>query len=687
MKILFNKVTIENFQGFVSKEFVFEDGLNIFEGHNGVGKTTSLSAMLWCLYGKDIYDRKKFDIFTIGSDGEVLKNDAMVQIEMLVDGKLYVIKRIYKNAKKAKTVLSVGSYDIENNLVFSEFTQSAFNTFIAENIIPEDQFKKLSNITFIPGMKWQDQRDFIFGLIEGVDDKTILLNGDYPLVENQILTVGHAKTQEANTKSINQNKKDKNDKKIEIELLTKQIADKTVATEDLKDYETKRDELQAKVSNYEVELQQNSEIKKTRMELGSKITNLTDKMNNEKSTIENHNQTISHYEELYTKQCFNEETLRNKELAEIDDKIDRGSRKLESYIEEQDKFITLRDESKTEGLAFQQTEIKIENNTCSVCGQTLPEEKQNEMFVKLQKDKNNKLQDMSKEFHAYKSKVEELKESIAKGTEYVETLKTNRLEVETKVYDIVDETEEQKAYKSKISSIKASIETCKVNIQTFKNEVDELLKKAEELPTVKPLEPIGAIRGELDDINQMLRVTDVLQDLSKDLKTKNDEYDQLCNHEKSLFDKGQQLQKFNEDKSKIIKVKLAEYFLNQEFITQEITQEGKINECFVRVNKNGIPYTQTNDADKLTMDLDIIRGVQLLEGKYVPVLIDNLERIIDFPTINTQVIGTKVVKQDIKQLNLIYDTMVAQTEETVKTEKTVYGDTVVIDDDQLSLFE
>ena len=56
MKIKFNKLTITNFRNISELEINFNDAVTELQASNGKGKTNTLSAIMWCLFGKNIYE-------------------------------------------------------------------------------------------------------------------------------------------------------------------------------------------------------------------------------------------------------------------------------------------------------------------------------------------------------------------------------------------------------------------------------------------------------------------------------------------------------------------------------------------------------------------------------------------------------------------------------------------------------
>ena len=64
MNIILKAMSLINFKGIRNAEFNFNTTTNNISGDNATGKTTIVNAFLWCLFGKDIEDRKDYEIKT-----------------------------------------------------------------------------------------------------------------------------------------------------------------------------------------------------------------------------------------------------------------------------------------------------------------------------------------------------------------------------------------------------------------------------------------------------------------------------------------------------------------------------------------------------------------------------------------------------------------------------------------------
>ena len=145
METIFTGITIKNFQCYDDIHIDFDSERNILLGFNGVGKTTVLSAITWCLTGKNYNNEQKFNI-TPRKNGVDL-NDLVtsVQLDMYVDGLKFSILR--KLANRIAT--------IEVNTV--KYKVNEFETFLEDKMnLSEEETKLLMNPNYAPNLNWQD---------------------------------------------------------------------------------------------------------------------------------------------------------------------------------------------------------------------------------------------------------------------------------------------------------------------------------------------------------------------------------------------------------------------------------------------------------------------------------------------------------------------------------------------------
>ena len=175
----------------LSCEFIsinFNDNFTEISGKNGLGKTNTLSAIMWCLFGKNIYDEKLFTISPIIDEKE---DNSINTIVKLVINNEYVIERSYKDRK---TSLKTG-WIIDGKEELVTITQTKYNEELKEHFVDEETFKSLSNINYIPNLNWKDLKALIFELIGNIEDDEVLLRDNFELIEEYVRKFGIDETQ------------------------------------------------------------------------------------------------------------------------------------------------------------------------------------------------------------------------------------------------------------------------------------------------------------------------------------------------------------------------------------------------------------------------------------------------------------------------------------------------------------
>ena len=405
-KIKFNKLHIENFRNITNIDIDFNEDVTKILGANGLGKTNTLSAIMWCLFGKDIYDVKQFPISPIINGVE--DNDFVTIVRMTINDN-YVVERKYT---KRKIELKTGwIIDGKENLVL--LSQAKYNQELAENLVDEETFKSLSNINYIPSMHWKDFKKLIFGLIGGITDEEVLLRDDFNLIEEYVKKFGIEQTQ----KLIKETEKELNEdiKRLETEYQTlTNTKEKYVSNdEENKQLEIRKKEIEEEIFNSQKIQENNIKIEQEYNELSNEKLTISNKIIRNKNEIDFVKNMINDFEKLYKQFSFNEENERAKET----EKVMADIRHLESEInEENETIIKLKsnlEEIKIMGNNLKQKEIKIENNLCSTCGQKLPEETIKSTLDKLKKQQLNELNDLKSQFDMQKAMIKNHENELA----------------------------------------------------------------------------------------------------------------------------------------------------------------------------------------------------------------------------------------------------------------------------------
>ena len=638
-KIEFNKLIIKNFRNIKELEIDFNSNTTEIIGENGLGKTNTLSAITWCLFGKNIDDNKQFAISPIINGVE--DNSALTTVKMVLNG-TYVVERSYKDRK---TSLRTGwIIDDKENLV--NITQTNYSKELEEQLVNEETFKSLSNITYVPNLNWKDLKKLIFDLIGDIKDDEVLIRDNFTLIEQYVRKFGIEQAQKLLKETDAQLKDDI--KRLETEYQTlkatkeKYVADETenqklVARKEeiekqLYDYETNIKALQEKILEYN---NKQTEIEKLKLELN--------RLNNQLIYCKN---AISEYDDLYKQNSFNAELLREKEVKEKQYEIDNLERQMQqndTIIVEQQKEL---ERIKEQGNNLKQKEIKIENETCSTCGQRLPEEKIQEILNKLKEQQISQLQELKNKYDSLQASTKLLEEKREKLIEEQKNCIKQLEEIKNKGYEVIDETEKQKKIRILKEEKELEVKELESKFNSLSSEINAKTLEFNSLEKPVIVEDDNLpLKLELNEINDKLATTITLNKLNEDVESALKE----LNSKKGMMslnkEKINEVIKFNNVKADLLQKKVRSYFEIVNFRTKEFTIDGQEVETFKITNSDGVEFKEVNTAQKIQLGLDLLKGIMKAKEIYTPVIIDGVEVLTsDLKNDVSQLIITRAIK-------------------------------------------
>ena len=643
MKNNYTYLKIENFRGISEIEINFKDGLNQIYGDNGVGKTTILDSITWVLFGKNIADKKSG--FTISPiiDG-IERNDLETKVKLIINNS-FIVERSWKDKK---TKLQCGF--IENgqeNLV--SMTQTEFKKILSEKFIDEEEFKALSNINYIPSLKWQELKEFIFNLIGEIKDEEVLLNGNFENIEMMIRNFGIEKT----TEQIKTTEKQLNEdiKTLEIEIQnTINLKEKYVADNQENDsLKLRKKELEDKISTIKEQQEENERLIhehsiKKELQMQREL-DLKSALQSKENNIEK----INNYEELYKANSYNVDLIRQQELNNKQIDIDSVSNRIKLGENELEILNVDLEKTKESATNYANQEVKIENEICNSCGQKLPKDSIQETLNKLKQQHQEKIELYKQQIKTIQDKKNNLINKIDLDNSLLENLKKELEDIKVKEYPNVEETEKQKQYRVAKEQLEIENKNLDSKIEELKRFVNENIVETLKL---NEIEDVNIYLSELNEINNKLATTITLSKLEEDIKSKEEELKTKRNNKTLNYQKMQEIIAFNNAKAELLKQRVRKYFKLVEFITSETTNDGNLVETF-KLAYNGIPYEDLNQSMKILVCLDLLVGIQNIKNKHICILIDNGEQITRLPELETQLIVTYVKKQEIKKVEVI----------------------------------
>ena len=645
MELKFKRLDITNFRNINELKINFNDCVTEIKAENGKGKTNTLSAILWCLFGKNIYDEKAFVISPI-IDG-VEHNEITTNVTITFTNN-YVISRSYQNRK---TKLQTG-YEFDGVAQLVDITQRDFEEELREKMVDLETFKSLSNINYLPSLNWKDLKQLILDLIGDIKDEEILLKGDFDLVDEQIRLMGINSTADALKSSDTTLNTQIKAKESEYQTLLNTKEKYVVESEESIELQKEKEELLKKIEHVEEIKKQNEE----KENIISKYNKIIDELKIKKSycekTIENNKKEIERMNELYSAYSSNVDVIREQEINGYKIKQNSVSTQIKMLSQQNESLGDKLKEIKQKGEELKQQEPKIENDKCSTCGQILPDEIINSALEKLKQERLEELKKLKSEYDNTKTvidcnfaKIGEFNSQLSELDKLIENAKTKEIKVE-------QENDKQKEVRIQREKLELELNSMPSEIKKIDEEIisqqEQLEKENIELIVVPE---ISSSISRLNEINEKLATTITLSKIQEDVDNAAKELENLRNNKVIIKNKLEQVAKFNNLKSDMLREKAKSNFNIVDFKTREFTQDGVEQETF-KICINGIDYKELNTGLKILVAIDLVSGIQKLKDISIPILVDNAESVTNDITINNTQLVIARATQGIKELEI-----------------------------------
>jgi exonuclease SbcC len=675
MQILLKKMSLVNFKGIRSAEFNFNTTTNNISGDNATGKTTIVNAFLWCLFGKDIEDRKDYEIKTYDKDGVIIPQiDHSVELFIDVDFREITLKRVLSEKWQKKR----GSDDLEftgneTTYFWNEvpLKQMDYQSKI-KDLIDEGLFKLLTNVNYFHSLHWEKRREIIFSLAGEITDSEILSESDMETDHSQIIgnILSHGKTMaEAKAETANKKKRIKD----EIQFIPSRIDEAERSKPNpvyVKGLEDEKRILNTKLQSLQKDLQQviDAETSFTeRLALQNKeYTERLERLYKLKTTKFKLEKEIESDIRASYKNPENEINSLKREIEQIDISIVNLNSKFQNGLLKADEIEGKLTEKREQWKLInteQQPHFDESSCKCPTCQQSLPAE-----TIRLNKD------EFIHNFNA--SKKLRLDKNVLEGKELVEERKTiedllqqltlnldaAQKEAESKKVELErlkKESEELPDIEKNIADAKATnneLQELRANVIELEKGIED--KPAQDSMTQELKERRIIIQNEVNDINIQINDLSAKSGNKEQIKLIDARIEELKHQESTLAQELNRLEKiefailqFEKQRVNYIEEKINgkfEYVTFRMFETQINGQE--IPCCKTLIN--GIPYESANTASKINAGLAIINTLSFFNNINAPIFIDNAESTNNFLETKSQIIKLNVTTD--KQLTFKY---------------------------------
>lgn len=670
MKVEVKKISLENYKKFPSKSVDLFPRTEI-SGRNREGKSTLQDAYLDVLTGKMANGTEPTSIRRKENGLEVPKVDVIRELTLAIDGKEKVIRKITKQKWRKPRGQSEEvfdgnetSYEIDGfpakSKDYTEFIQS-----IAE---PSTLLMCSNPKPFLDTLqKSTAESRKVLEKMSGFDIAQFMEeNPQYAHVEE--ITKGHSveDTLKKLRKELNAQKKKVDAKNTEIAYET----NRSIEAEDTSSLESKKQELNAELSKLEEQekiLEDSAKgydsltyeirgLKSSRDGLVSKADN---ELKDKKAAI------MNVYYDLAKNKIEKESAIRMLGM-ELDNHIRAGQQAKADLDRARQDYPRIKE------MEWDDSELKaIEAETfndsdaiCPTCGQELPEEQVSKLKSSFEEKKKSRIEAQLKVKESFESeKQEKLKyvcdlgnTSAAKLKKTNEEINKLQSEISAAQDEVAEFTKQIEEEQSKFTELPESVDM--TNDEEYLAVTARIAELEEKL---KSFDDVGNKRKEFRE--KIIELNKNISNLEKEIEKENEKAvekeNALLKLNEKLIDLGQvqaDIEKnidtvlnFSIQKNKALAEKINPFFHHFQFSFLDYTIEGNpVETC--KMICNGIDYNSgLNHSDKILCEVDLLNGLQEMNGLNLPIWIDDSESIDKsrIPILDRQMIVLRVTDRDL----------------------------------------
>lgn len=671
MKVEVKKISLENYKKFPSKSVDLFPRTEI-SGRNREGKSTLQDAYLDVLTGKMANGTEPTSIRRKENGVEVPKVDVVRELTLAIDGKEKVIRKITKQKWRKPRGQSEEvfdgnetSYEIDGfpakSKDYTEFIQS-----IAE---PSTLLMCSNPKTFLDILqKSTSEARKKLGEMAGFDvNKFILDNPQY--VSLSEITKGNSieNTLKKLRKDLRDQKKRCDEKDTEIKYET----NRSVEAEDTSSLESKKQELNAELSKLEEQERILEDSAKGYDSLSYEIRGLKSSRDGLVSKAN---------EWLRARQKFISDTVSELRLkkSEKESSIRIIGMELDNHIRDGQQAKTDLDRARQDyprikemewddsGLKAIEAETFNDSDTiCPTCGQELPEEQVAELKASFEEKKKARIESQLKVKESFElEKQNNLKYVCDLGNTSAAKLKKtneeiNKLQSEISVAqdEVAELTKQIEEEQSKFTELPESVDMTNdeeyLAVTARIAEIEEKLKSFDDVPGKKQelRIQISNVMKQISNVDADIKIAQAaVTEKEKRVAELNEELRNLGQVQADIEQQIDTVLNFSIQKNKALAEKINPFFHHFQFSFLDYTIEGNpVETC--KMICNGIDYNSgLNHSDKILCEVDLLNGLQEMNGLNLPVWIDdsesvNVERL---PLLDRQMIVLRVTDGDLR---------------------------------------
>ncbi len=671
MKVEVKKIYLENYKKFPSKSVDLFPRTEI-SGRNREGKSTLQDAYLDVLTGKMANGTEPTSIRRKENGVEVPKVDVVRELTLSIDGKEKVIRKITKQKWRKPRGQSEEVFDgNETSYEIDGFSAKSkdYTEFIQSIAEPSTLLMCSNPKPFLDTLqKSTAESRKVLEKMSGFDIAQFMEeNPQYDHVEE--ITKGHSveDTLKKLRKELNAQKKKVDAKNTEIAYET----NRSVEAEDTSSLESKKQELNVEISKLEEQEQILEDSAKGYDSLSYEIQGLKSSRDGLVSKAN---------EWLRARQKFISDTVSELKLkkSEKESSIRIIGMELDNHIREAQQAKADLDRARQDyprikemewddsGLKAIEAETFNDSETiCPTCGQELPEEQISELKASFEEKKKFRIEAQLKVKESFESeKQNNLKYVCDLGNTSAAKLKKtneeiNKLQSEIGVAqdEVAELTKQIEEEQSKFVELPESVDMTNdeeyLAVTARIAELEEKLKSFDDVPGKKQelRVQISNVKEQISDMNADIKIAQAaVVGKEKQVAELNEKLRKLGKVQADIEKNIDTVLSFSIQKNKALAEKINPHFKHFQFSFLDYTIEGNpVETC--KMICNGIDYNSgLNHSDKILCEVDLLNGLQEMNGLNMPIWIDDSESIDKsrIPVLDRQMIVLRVTDDDLR---------------------------------------
>ena len=671
MKVEVKKISLENYKKFPSKSVDLFPRTEI-SGRNREGKSTLQDAYLDVLTGKMANGTEPTSIRRKENGLEVPKVDVIRELTLAIDGKEKVIRKITKQKWRKPRGQSEEvfdgnetSYEIDGfpakSKDYTEFIQS-----IAE---PSTLLMCSNPKPFLDTLqKSTAESRKVLEKMSGFDIAQFMEeNPQYAHVEE--ITKGHSveDTLKKLRKELNAQKKKVDAKNTEIAYET----NRTVEAEDTSSLESKKQELNVELSKLEEQEQILEDSAKGYDSLSYEIRGLKSSRDGlvskaDKELKDKKEAIMKVYYDLAKNKIEKESAIRMLGM-ELDSHIRAGQQAKADLDRARQDYPRIKEMEwdDSELKAIKAETFNDSDTICPTCGQELPEEQIAELKASFEEKKKFRIEtELTKKQNWESAKQNQLKgicdlgnsasAKLKKTNEEISKLQSEIGVAQDEVAELTKQIEEEQ---SKFTELPESVDMTNdeeyLAVTARIAELEEKLKSFEDVPGKKQelRIQISNIMKQISNVDADIKIAQAaVVEKEKRIAELNEELRKLGQVQADIEKNIDTVLNFSIQKNKALAEKINPHFKHFQFSFLDYTIDGNpVETC--KMICNGIDYNSgLNHSDKILCEVDLLNGLQEMNGLNLPIWIDDSESIDKsrIPMLDRQMIVLRVTDGDLK---------------------------------------